>query len=241
VAPLRVEARGIAKAFGPRNALQGADLAAAPGEVTVILGPSGAGKSTLLRVLALLLAPAAGELRLDGAPAVVGDEGLRARIGWVGQKPLVFRASAQENVAFGLAARGVPVPEREARARPAMEELGIWALRDQPARRLSGGEQQRVAFARALVLQPDLLLLDEATANLDPANVGLLEREVRRVAERGAAVVATTHDLAQARRVADRVALLLRGRVVEEAPVKEFFEAPRTREARVFVRGELVG
>lgn len=231
MASLQVEARGLVKRFAGRPALDGADLVAEPGEVTVVLGPSGSGKTTLLRILAGLLPPDAGAVQ-------GGDPG---RIGWVGQKPLVFRATAFENVAFGLRAREAAEPEVAAAVRPVMAHLGLWELRDQAARRLSGGEQQRIAVARALVLRPALLLLDEATANLDPGNVAILEREVRRVAAEGATVVMTTHDLAQARRVADRVALLLRGRVAEEAPAKAFFEAPRTREAQAFVRGELVG
>lgn len=231
MAPLRVEARGLVKRFGGRAALAGVDLDAAPGEVTVVLGPSGSGKTTLLRILAGLLRP-------DGGTVPAGDP---ARVGWVGQKPLVFRASAFENAAFGLRARGVGEAEVQRRVRPVLEHLGLWTLRDQPARQLSGGEQQRVAFARAVVLDPALLLLDEATANLDPANVGLLEREVRRIAATGTTVVMTTHDLGQARRVADQVALLLAGRVVEAAPAKAFFEAPRTREAQAFLRGDLVG
>lgn len=239
--PLRVEARGLQKRFGQRSALRGVSLEAEPGEVLVVLGPSGAGKTTLLRSLALLLAPDEGEVLLGGKPARPQDGALRRRIGLVGQKPVVFRMTAFENVVFGLVARGAPEAEVHSAGRAAMERLGIWGLRDEPARKLSGGEQQRVAFGRAFVLGPDLLLLDEFTANLDPANAAVLEREVRRVAQQGTTVVASTHDLAQARRIADRVALLLQGRVAEEAPAKRFFEAPATREAQAFLRGELVG
>lgn len=236
-----LSASGLAVSRAGRKVLQGIDLGLGPGGLLQVLGANGSGKTTLLRVLALLLAPDEGQVRLDGVRSLPGDAALQRRIGWMGQKPLVFRASAADNVAYGLRARGEPDDEVVARVRPAMEHLGLWELRDAPARTLSGGEQQRVAFARAMVLRPSLLLLDEATANLDPANVGVLEREVRRVAAQGATVVATTHDLAQARRLADRVALLLRGRVVEEAAAKDFFEAPASPEAKAFLRGELVG
>jgi tungstate transport system ATP-binding protein len=208
--------------------------------VLVVLGPSGSGKTTLLRCLALLLTPDAGEVRLDGAPARPGDPQAQ-RIALVGQKPLVFRAAAFDNVVYGLRARGRPEHEWHSAGRAAMERLGIWELRSVPARRLSGGEQQRVAVARALVLGPELLLLDEATANLDPANAAILEGVVRRSAALGTTIVASTHDLGFARRVADRVALLLGGKVVEEGPAKAFFEAPRTAETKAFLAGDLVG
>jgi tungstate transport system ATP-binding protein len=124
-------------------------------------------------------------------------------------------------------------------ARAAMERLGLWELQGQPARKLSGGEQQRVAFARLLVLGVDALLLDEFTAHLDPANVALLEREVRRLAQLGTTIVAATHDLFAARRLADHVLFLHEGRALEVAPAKQFFEQPRSPEARAFLRGEL--
>jgi tungstate transport system ATP-binding protein len=235
VAPLRLEARGLRKAFGERAALRGVDLQAGKGEVVVVVGPSGAGKSTLLRILALLLSPDAGEVRLNGRPVGVRDAEARKRIAWVGQKPAVFRQSAWDNVALGLRAAETSEARVDGRVRAAMERMGLWALRSQPARALSGGEQQRVAFARAMVLLPELLLLDEFTANLDPANVRLLEREVRRLADEGTAVVAASHDLPQARRIADHVALVLDGRLVEAAPAKQFFEAPATAHARAFL------
>jgi len=238
---LRVEAQGLVKRFGLRPALRGVSLAAQPGEVLAVLGPSGAGKTTLLRVLGLLLAPDMGHVTFQGAVAGPGEASVRGRIGLVGQKPLVFRTTAFENVVFGLRARGLAESEIHVRGETALARLGLVHLRDAPARRLSGGEQQRVAFARALVLEPELLLLDEFTANLDPANAARLESEVRAAARQGTCVVATTHDLHQARRIADRVAFLLEGRVLEAAPAKEFFEAPASPQAAAFLRGELMG
>lgn len=209
------------------------DLDARAGEVLAVLGPSGAGKTTLLRVLALLLRPDAGEVRFDGAPAA---EEHALRVAMVGQRPALFRMSAVDNVFFGLRARGRPEAEMHSAARAAMERLAIWELRDQPARRLSAGEQQRVALARALVLGPDVLLLDEATAHLDPGNALVLEREVRRQAQAGRCVIAATHDLAAARRLADHVLLMAEGRVCEAGPARGFFAKPASPEGRAFLQ-----
>jgi ABC-type multidrug transport system ATPase subunit len=234
---LRFEGRGLAKRYGSRPALDGVDVAVAPGEVLMVVGPSGAGKTTLLRIAALLLAPDRGEVRLDGEPPSKQDDvRLRRRIGWVGQKPVVFRQSAFENVVLGLHGRDIAGDELVRFGRDAMERLDVWKLRDEPARRLSGGEQQRIAFARVAVRKPDFWVLDEFAANLDPANVAVLEAEVRSRASAGAAVLASTHDLAQAARLADRVAFLLEGRIVEQGEAKQVLGEPRTPEARAFLR-----
>jgi tungstate transport system ATP-binding protein len=243
-------ARGISKAFAGRTVLDGVSLAVARGEVHAVVGPSGAGKTTLLRIVNLLEAADEGSVTLDGEAIGVGSvhdrldsaqRGARLKMALVPQKPVAFRASVFDNAAFGLRVRRVDEVEIEAQVRPALEKLGISPFADAPARRLSGGETQRLAFARATVLPLEFLLLDEFTANLDPANVKALEQAARASAtEQGMGVLLVTHDLFQARRIADRVSLLVGGRMVESAAKAEFFEAPQDPRTRAFVAGDLL-
>ena len=215
------------------------------GEVLALVGPSGAGKSTLLRLLNFLERPSGGTLVFDGQ---VVDERLpleqRRRVTTVFQRPALLHRSVADNIAYGLKLRGAKLPPDELAGW--LDRLGLAHLARQSAPKLSAGEAQRVALARALVLQPDVLLLDEPTANLDPYNIGLIERLVAEAhrgddhAETGMTVVWVTHDIFQARRVAGRVAFLLNGRLVELADAATFFSAPGTPEAAAFLRGELV-
>ena len=210
------------------------------GEALALVGPSGAGKSTLLRLLNFLERPSGGALAFDGQP--VTDTlplSQRRRVTAVFQRPALLRRSVAANVAYGLGLRGQKLPPEETAAW--LERLGLGHLARQSAPRLSAGEAQRVALARALVLRPDVLLLDEPTANLDPYNIGLIERLVADArAESGLTIVWVTHDIFQARRVADRVAFLLGGRLVEAAEAATFFSSPTTPQAAAFLRGELV-
>ncbi len=245
----RLEALGVTKRFGERTVLAAVSLGVARGEVHAVLGPSGAGKTTLLRILNLLEVPDEGAVSFDGAPIALARAGrplspaqhaARLKMALVPQKPVAFRRSVFDNVAFGLRVRRVSEEETAARVKAALERLGILALAEAPARRLSGGETQRLAFARATVLSLEFLLLDEFTANLDPANVKALEQSARTAAhDQGLGVLLVTHDLFQARRLADRVTLLVDGRIVESAPKAAFFEAPQDPRARAFVAGEL--
>ncbi len=240
---MSVEAAGLGKSFGTRAVLQGVDLRVAPGEVFAVVGPSGAGKTTLLRCLDLLLAPDVGAVRYDGREAPAGPDerlALRRRIGMVAQNPYLFRGTPASNVAYGLGLRGVRDPEAFERSRAALAEVGLEGLADRRITTLSAGEGQRVAFARTIVFRPHVLLLDEFTANLDPANVNLLEAAVRQYRQAtGATVVVVTHNMFQAKRLASRVALLLEGRIVETSPVDRFFEDPQDPRTRAFVRGEM--
>ncbi len=244
----RLSGEGLTKAFDGRAVLSNVSVDVRAGELHVVLGPSGTGKTTLVRMLNMLLAPDRGKV-LYGADDVtlrprqrkLSQAQRRARLGTavVLQKPVAFRGSAAENAAFGLRVRGVPKEEALSKARAALVDLGVGPLADKPARRLSGGEQQRLAFARAAVLDLDFLLLDEFTANLDPPNVLALERAAREFAhERGGGVLLVTHDLMQARRIADRVTLLEGGAVVESAPRSVFFDHPADERTRRFVSGE---
>ncbi len=230
----------VKKAYNGRVVLDVDGLAIGRGEVLALVGPSGSGKSTLLRLLNFLEPPTAGALAFDGRPT--GDDlplSERRRVTAVFQRPALLRRSVAANIGYGLGLRGGKLPPDELVAW--LDRLGLAPLARQPAQRLSAGESQRVAMARALVVRPDVLLLDEPTANLDPYNVGLIERLV---AEEQRAtnmtVVWVTHDIFQARRVADRVAFLLGGRLVEVAEAETFFTCPATAQAAAFTRGELV-
>jgi len=239
---MSLAAAGLVKSFGSREVLGGIDLRVAPGEIFAIVGPSGAGKTTLLRCVDFLVRPEAGTILYDGAGAPDDPEAriaLRRRIGMVAQNPFLFRGTAAYNVSFGLCIRDVEGEELARRTKEALEGVGMWGLAEARASVLSAGEAQRVAFARAVVVRPDLLLLDEFTANLDPANVNILEGAVRETNRAtGATVVLVTHNMFQAKRLAGRVALLLDGRIVEVGPVDEFFENPQDPRTRAFVRGE---
>jgi len=239
---MSLEVTGITKSFGDRQVLQGIDIRVEPGELFAIVGPSGAGKTTLLRCVNFLLQPGAGAIRYDetvAPPEPAPLIALRRRIGMVAQNPFLFRGTAEYNVSFGLCVRDVAEPELSRRTSEALRAVGMSSLARSRASRLSAGEAQRVAFARAIVVRPDLLLLDEFTANLDPTNVNILEAAVREYnRQTGATIVLVTHNMFQAKRLAHRVALLLDGRIVEVGPVKEFFESPQDPRTLAFVRGE---
>ncbi|MCL6581516.1 MAG: ATP-binding cassette domain-containing protein [Firmicutes bacterium] len=242
---------GLSKSYGGRVVLDIEELTLQRGEVFVVLGPSGAGKTTLLRLLAALEQPDAGEVRLDGLVRKAGHAGgagrpgpdvvWRRRLAFVAQHPVLFSDTVLENVTLGLRLRGVAPGAARDRALAVLAELGLGDLAACPASGLSAGEAQRVALARALVTDPVVLLLDEPTANLDPANAAAVERAVRRAVEsRGLAALIVTHDLFQARRLADRAALLVQGRIVETGEARRLFERPRDPRTAAFVRGEMI-
>lgn len=204
------------------------------GTRTVLLGPNGAGKSLTLRLCHGLLTPTSGSLRWAGAFA--GDPMRRQAM--VFQRPVMLRRSALGNIAYGLKLAGLAKREREKRARAMLERVGLLALAERPARTLSGGEQQRVALARAWALQPEVLFLDEPTASLDPGAARAVEGIIAAIHAAGTKIVMTTHNLAQARRLADEILFIDRGRVIERTPAEQFFRAPQTPEATAFLREE---
>jgi len=234
--------RDVTVRYGARTVLAIEELDIRRGEVLAVVGPSGAGKSTLLRLLNWLEPPDDGEIHFEGGIYGAQREpplALRRRVTTVFQRPVLLQRSVAENVAYGLRLRG----QRDSAAEIAatLDEVGLAELAQQPARTLSGGEAQRVALARAMVLRPDALLLDEPTANLDPYNVGLIEQIVARLnQEHGTTIVLVTHNVHQARRLAQRVLFLLDGRAVEVADAHTFFETPQDARTGAFVRGEMV-
>ena len=210
-------------------------LAITPGRSTVVIGPNGAGKTTFLRAAMGLIAPASGQItwggRIDSPPA---------QRAIMFQRPVMLRRSVVANLRYALAAVGTPRAQREQRAVELVSLVGLRGYENRPARRLSGGEQQRLSLARALARDPSVLFLDEPTASLDPAATQSIEDIVRAVSARGVKVVMATHDLGEARRLAGQIVLLHRGRLIESAPAEGFFAAPVTEQARRFVAGELL-
>lgn len=231
--------RAIAKSYDRPWHLDVDELEIPHGGVFAIVGPNGSGKTTLLRILNFLDAPDAGEITFKGKgitfPASIE---LLRQVTTVFQHPYMFSGSVDYNVTYGLRMRGQTKPDIVS---DVMRELDLAALSSVSARELSGGERQRVALARALVLEPAVLLMDEPTANLDPHNVRLIESIIKAtVKSGGTTVVLVTHNIFQARRVADHAAMLLAGKILEVGGSESFFENPRDPRTAAFVRGEMI-
>lgn len=199
--------------------------------ITALIGPNGAGKSATLRVIDGLIAPDAGSVR------IVGDGPVRRA--FVFQRPALLRASALANVALALAPLALSRNERTRRAQAALARVGLGDRAAAPATRLSGGEQQRLALARAWAVEPDLLLADEPTANLDPGATELVEGLIAEIARQGTKVVLVSHNLGQVTRLAVDVVVLARGRAVEQGPTRTLLTSPRAPETRAYITGEL--
>ncbi len=230
---LPLELAGVSLTRGGKRVLKDLDLTLAAEPLrTLIIGPNGAGKSLLLKVAHGLVMPERGTVRWHGAGAARWAQAM------VFQRPTLLRRSARANLAFALRARGVGRAERERRIDEILNRTGLARLAQAPARALSFGEQQRLALARALVLRPSVLFLDEPTANLDPAAGHLVEELINRARGEGIKVVMTCHDLNQVRRLADEVIFLHRGRIKERAPADSFFAGPENDLARAFLAGE---
>ena len=224
-----LEARDVSVVLGGVRALDGLSLTLEPGLRTVVLGPNGAGKSVLLRTLHGLIAPTTGTVSWHRP----------VRQAMVFQRPVMLRRSALANVRYALAVSGMPEPERTKLASSALARVGLADIAYRPARVLSGGEQQRLALARAWALRPGILFLDEPTASLDPGATAELERVISSIAAEGTRIVRTTHNLGQARRLADEIVFIHAGRVSERTAADRFFDQPASDEARLFLQGEL--
>jgi tungstate transport system ATP-binding protein len=228
------EVRKLTYQVGGKRLIDTIDLSIRSLGLTVVMGPNGAGKSLLLRLLHGLIDPTSGEVLWDGRPL---DNRLRGRQAMVFQRPVLLRRSVAANIRFALKLRNPNCTESIAAL---LDEVGLAARAEQPARLLSGGEQQRLSLARALALKPLVLFLDEPTASLDPASTAVIESIVLRARDRGTKSIFVTHDLGQARRLADDVIFLHQGRLAEHSPARQFFEQPTSQAARDYIAGRLV-
>jgi len=231
-----VETIDLTRQYDGIRALDSVSISARQGNVTSIVGVNGSGKTTLLRILAGLDSPNSGRVLIRGDEA--DSNQLRKNSTMVFQKSVMFGSSVFSNVAYGLRINRMPNQDVSSKVRDALALVNLDGFDRRQARKLSSGEQQRVAMARALALDRNLLLVDEPTANLDPANAMIIERAIENSAQ-DRAVLLSTHNLAQARRLSHHVIHLYKGRVVEEGEPSRFFASPSDERTKLFINGEL--
>lgn len=239
-----IEAGEIRKSRQGREVLRGVDLCIGEGEIFCIVGPNGAGKTTLLRLLDLLERPDSGWIRIMGEDVTHSREArfrMRRRMSMLFQRPVVFNTSVFRNVALGLEYRGMAGEEIRRRVQEALRKVSLEGYEDRAAVGLSGGEMQRLSLARAIVTEPEVLFLDEPTANLDPRNAEAIEGAISRLSrERNTTIVLCTHDLHQGQRLADRIGVMIEGRLQQVGSSLEVLEEPATAEIARFVGVENV-
>ncbi len=232
ILPLRLEQAGYAVAG--EMLLQDISLSIPAGRRLVVMGANGAGKSLLLRLCHGLIEPTSGRRIWSSGEVRPQAQAM------VFQRPVLLRRSVAANLAYPLRLRGVGRAGCREIVAQTLERFGLAALSERPARLLSGGEQQRLALARAWAMRPQILFLDEPTASLDPSATRIIEEMIGAFSAEGITIMMSTHDLGQARRLAQDVAFLHRGRLIEHGPAETFFEGPQAWEARAFLAGDLV-
>ena len=234
-----IEVVDLSHSYGERKVLQDLNLGIGKGEVFALIGPTGAGKTTLLRIVDLLEVPGAGEIYFDGKCVPRSGKQrleIRRRMSFIHQKPQVFNLSVYDNVACGLRWRGEGKNGIAEKVDHILEMVGLEGYKNRNARTLSGGEAQRVAIARSLVLEPEVLLLDEPTANLDPISTAKIEQLISYVArQHNTTIIMATHDMSQGQQLADRIGVLLDGRLVQIGNVTDIFRSPQNEEVAHFV------
>lgn len=236
---------GVTKVYDGKQILNIRELDFKTGEIFGLVGPSGAGKSTLLRLLNFLEKPSSGRIKYNGngyAEGKLPDLAKRRSITTVLQRSALLHQSVWKNVIFPLKIRGIEITRtKRSEIEELLKYLGLQDLKDQRADKLSGGEAQRVAVARAVVFEPDVLLLDEPTSNLDPSNISIIENMIERYVKKpGKTVIMVTHNIMQAKRLADRVGLIYEGEIIEVAEKAKFFNNPERNLTEKFLNGELI-
>ena len=234
---LPISVQGLQYTAGQAGLINIDQLKIGAGGPTLILGPNGSGKSLLLRLLHGLIAPTRGRVLFGGQ---VSDPAIQRRQAMVFQRPVLLRRSVRANVSYVLRAHGVARHQRAAKVRELLAGANLAGKSGQPARSLSGGEQQLLALIRALATNPEVLFLDEPTSSLDPGATHMIETMIDRASKAGTKIIMVSHDLGQARRLAAEVVFCHRGQIARQTPATEFFEKPRSRAAQSFIAGGLV-
>lgn len=232
-----IEVVDLNQRYGSKSALKGISLSVEEGEVFAIIGPTGAGKTTLLRLLDQLEAPTSGKIFFDGREVLPSlRTEIRRKVSMVLQKPVVFNTSVYDNVAYPLRVRRHNKKATLEKVNMMLKTVGLEGYEKRNARTLSGGEMQKVALARALVTEPQMLLLDEPTANLDPLSLNTIEKLILQFnREHGMAVVIATHEMAQGQRLADRIGVMMEGELIQIGNPREIFSMPRDLRVARFV------
>ncbi len=233
---LPLELSNVSLEIGGHRLIKGLSCTFDAPAISIIVGPNGAGKSLLLRLCHGLLAPSAGDIRWHGA----NGRNPADHQAMVFQRPVLLRCSVSANIDFALSLRKVPKRRRRDLTEEALRRAGLNRFAKTSARVLSFGEQQRLALARSWALRPQVLFLDEPTASIDPAATHVIEEVILAMRDQGTKIIMSTHDLGQARRLADEVLFVHRGRLMEKSEADAFFAGPKNDLAQAFLRGELL-
>ncbi|MFX1466955.1 MAG: ABC transporter ATP-binding protein [Promethearchaeota archaeon] len=235
----------LSKKYAEKYAIKGISFELEQGKFFTLIGPSGAGKTTLLRLINLLETPTSGEIEYNGwsLNTLPKKKMVNARrdMGFVFQRPVVFSTTVKANVAYGLNFRNLLNDEIKERVHRALDMVGLYGFEERKALTLSGGEIQRVALARTLATEPKILLLDEATADLDPANVAMIENVLKKLnKEKGVTIIMATHNFFQAKRLGDIVGFLMNGEMIEMGTAGQIFNHPQDERTEAFISGEMI-